>query len=103
MNPIKYQISISLIDGSIQKGDVVKLHRYTGLPLTYFQNIDSEIKVPLGEIVNEQFYDGVKEIVELIKSLESNYQLFSNDSKIDLGFLDKIIYKINNITFSDFR
>jgi len=103
MNPIKYQISISLIDGSIKKGDVVKLHRHTGLPLMHFQNIDSEVRVPLGEIVNEQFYTGVKEIVELIKSLESNYQLFSNNSKIDLDFLDEIVYKINNIKLSDVR
>ncbi len=103
MNPIKYQISIRLIDGYIKNEDVVKLHHFTGLPLTYFQSIDNELRVPLGEIVNEQFYSGVKEIVVLIKSLKSNYQLFSNHSEIDLEFLDDIVYKINNIKLSDVR
>ena len=103
MSPIKYQISISLIDGCIKKEDIVKLHSFTGLPLTYFLNIENEIKIPIGEIVNEQFYSGVKEILALIRSLKSNFQLFSNESKVELDFLEGIVYKRNNIKLSDVR
>ena len=100
---MKYTISIKFLDGKARKNDLVLLRNFTGLPFSELNIDDINNSIFLGTILNEEFYSGVKEILVLSNTLESNYQLFCNSSKIEKFFLENIANKIKNIDLSNIR
>lgn len=103
MKPIKYEIAIKLLGSEFHKSDLITLKKFTSIPISTINEQLVSKKLVLGTIVNEDFYSGVNEIIQLIHLLKSEYQLYSNNTESDIEFLERIAYKINNVKLSDLR
>lgn len=104
MRPIKYKISIQFESAEIIKYDIELLKNYLGDSLSEISSVIKENhRIELGELVNEKFYSGIREMLILLRSLRSRYCLYSNGGAIGLEFLDVIAAKLDNLKLEDIR
>jgi hypothetical protein len=98
-----YEIAVRFTGTEIKKEDLVSLRRFIAIPLGELNELVKRDKVIIGTLSNEKFYSGVKEMISLLDSFDSEHQIYSNDVKVDRSFLDDIALKVSNIKLSDIR